>query len=311
MPNALIEAMSLGLACISTDCPSYGPRDLIRDGENGFLVPVDRDDIMAEKLAVLMSDPSLCARLGAAAARVQELYNPDRINRQWLDYLKGLMCPVSAGSCGRIFSFGKTWQAGSRRISSGCRSCFLYLRGDPGSPAASGLFRGNIRADRLFAQSAGKRTLRKSCLSPCTLSEYRTASVFQVHEFLSEYRGHAPAETASAAFYPAASGHQLLHVFPAGFLRGALSRKAFRCDISAVPALCFLLSETFAGTDHAAFGLLCCTAFGRKQNAAGCAPLCDSCADVHAGPGQKAFPGGYVRKGRGLRISELQELHDV
>ena len=92
MPNALIEAMSLGLACISTDCPSYGPRDLIRDGENGFLVPVDRDDIMAEKLAVLMSDPSLRARLGAAAARVQELYNPDRINRQWLDYLKGLMC---------------------------------------------------------------------------------------------------------------------------------------------------------------------------------------------------------------------------
>ena len=47
---------------------------------------------MAEKLAVLMSDPSLCARPGAAAARVQELYNPDRINRQWLDYLKGLMC---------------------------------------------------------------------------------------------------------------------------------------------------------------------------------------------------------------------------
>lgn len=47
LPNALIEAMTVGLPCISTNCRT-GPRDLIDDGENGFLTRVgDVDDIAA------------------------------------------------------------------------------------------------------------------------------------------------------------------------------------------------------------------------------------------------------------------------
>lgn len=49
MPNALAEAMATGLVCISTDCKT-GPRDLIKNGENGFLVPVDDVDSMAKKI---------------------------------------------------------------------------------------------------------------------------------------------------------------------------------------------------------------------------------------------------------------------
>ena len=38
LPNALIEAMCIGLPCVSTDCRT-GPKDLIDDGKNGYLVP--------------------------------------------------------------------------------------------------------------------------------------------------------------------------------------------------------------------------------------------------------------------------------
>ena len=57
MPNALAEAMAIGLPCISTDCKT-GPRDLIENGENGYLVEVGNADAMAEKIVefFLLSD---------------------------------------------------------------------------------------------------------------------------------------------------------------------------------------------------------------------------------------------------------------
>ncbi|MDO4294393.1 MAG: glycosyltransferase [Eubacteriales bacterium] len=90
MPNTLIEAMSLGLACVSTDCPCGGPRDLIRDGENGFLVPPDDDRALAERLRLLLSDPERANRMGQQAARLQEEYLPERVNREWENYFKAI-----------------------------------------------------------------------------------------------------------------------------------------------------------------------------------------------------------------------------
>lgn len=57
-PNALTEAMYMGLACISTDCPT-GPSELIEDGLNGFLVPVNNSNLFEEKLNKLILDENL------------------------------------------------------------------------------------------------------------------------------------------------------------------------------------------------------------------------------------------------------------
>lgn len=91
MPNSLIEAMSLGLPCISTDCPCGGPKDLIRSGENGLLVPIKDEDAMVEAMTKLLSDPELCDRIGKEAVKVQEKYRPEITNKAWKEYLDGIM----------------------------------------------------------------------------------------------------------------------------------------------------------------------------------------------------------------------------
>ncbi len=95
LPNALIEAMALGLVAISTDCPCGGPSDIISDGDNGILVPMgtdeDMEDSLASALERVMSDDSLARRLSKNALLAREKYSPARINALWKDYFEKIM----------------------------------------------------------------------------------------------------------------------------------------------------------------------------------------------------------------------------
>ncbi|MCR4754417.1 MAG: glycosyltransferase [Lachnospiraceae bacterium] len=91
MPNALIEAMVMGMACISTDCPCGGPAELIKDGVNGLLVQVTDVSTMADDLDNLMSDDELRMMLGTQASKLIEKVHPDIVCRQWKEYLEGLI----------------------------------------------------------------------------------------------------------------------------------------------------------------------------------------------------------------------------
>jgi glycosyltransferase involved in cell wall biosynthesis len=81
-PNAVLEAMGLGAPVISADCPS-GPRDLITDGVDGRLVPVDDVDALAATMDSLMADASLRERLGREACRVRERFSQNRVMSLW------------------------------------------------------------------------------------------------------------------------------------------------------------------------------------------------------------------------------------
>lgn len=91
MPNALLEAMALGLPVIASDCPCGGPRAVIRNGENGILVQTGDVAALSGAMRRLLSDPAFADRLGRCASRIQEELAPERVSRAWQTYLEGVM----------------------------------------------------------------------------------------------------------------------------------------------------------------------------------------------------------------------------
>ncbi|MBQ8699601.1 MAG: glycosyltransferase [Schwartzia sp.] len=85
MPNALMEAMAAGLACVATDC-DYGPSELIEDGKNGYLVPVGDENKMAERLIYLLQHDETRKRMQMEARKISERFSEERIVNAYLSY---------------------------------------------------------------------------------------------------------------------------------------------------------------------------------------------------------------------------------
>lgn len=90
LPNALMEAMALGLPIVATDCPCGGPATLIEDGENGLLVPIKDPEALAVGINRLIEEPQLAEKLGDNARKIAEIANTDAICGQWRDYIEEL-----------------------------------------------------------------------------------------------------------------------------------------------------------------------------------------------------------------------------
>lgn len=91
MPNALIEAMALGLPCIATDCPCGGPAVLIENNVSGILVPTGSQEALEKALCAVLSDPAMAGRMGGNAKGILEKVRPDKICEEWVAFIKEIV----------------------------------------------------------------------------------------------------------------------------------------------------------------------------------------------------------------------------
>lgn len=83
LSNSMLEALAIGLPCVCTDCDGGGARMMIRDRENGILVP--KGDAQALYLAMkeIIEKPDLAANLSLEAAKLREELNLSAIAARW------------------------------------------------------------------------------------------------------------------------------------------------------------------------------------------------------------------------------------
>lgn len=87
MPNALMEAMAMGLPVISTDCPPGGPRALIVSEQNGILVPLNDEEALVNAMKKIANDEKLAFELGENAKLIKRTHRTEDILERWRSYI--------------------------------------------------------------------------------------------------------------------------------------------------------------------------------------------------------------------------------
>jgi phosphatidylinositol alpha 1,6-mannosyltransferase len=87
--NVVLEALASGVPSLVSD--RGGPQDLITDGENGFVVPANRPDLLADRVAELIENPDVRARMGRVARESARSREWEEINGALLESYAALI----------------------------------------------------------------------------------------------------------------------------------------------------------------------------------------------------------------------------
>ena len=87
MPNVLIEAMAMGVPCVSVDCAPGGAAELIEDGVNGYLVPIGDKEKLTERLICLIDNQNISNGLSKKSVEVKKKLDSNLVCNMWKKYL--------------------------------------------------------------------------------------------------------------------------------------------------------------------------------------------------------------------------------
>lgn len=83
LSNSMLEALAMGLPCICTDCVGGGAAEMIRDGENGLLVPVNDSEALYKAMKRISEDEELSHKLGSNASKLRNELSLESICSEW------------------------------------------------------------------------------------------------------------------------------------------------------------------------------------------------------------------------------------
>lgn len=90
LPRALLEAASSACAIVTTDAP--GCREVVKEGKNGYLVPVKNSRALATALKKLILDRELCRAMGKEGSRmIEENFSEEKLSRETLNICKSVL----------------------------------------------------------------------------------------------------------------------------------------------------------------------------------------------------------------------------
>lgn len=87
LPMVLLEAQACGLPIVAFACPC-GPRDIITDGVNGYLIENRDETQFAQRLTTLMDNPALRQKMGKAALLSSEQFSEEHVMGRWQEVFK-------------------------------------------------------------------------------------------------------------------------------------------------------------------------------------------------------------------------------
>lgn len=91
MPNALLEALSVGIPSVSTDCPCGGPNMIIDNGKNGFLVEVGNCNELYFAMKSLYENNDLCKKFSTNSKKSSKMFEPVMIFNEWNDFFEMIL----------------------------------------------------------------------------------------------------------------------------------------------------------------------------------------------------------------------------